>query len=116
MKVLTIIVSVLILIAVLIPGSNIPDVGMVGLDKLVHVCMFTVWAVAFRFDFPGIRTWVVFLCGVAFSLLTEVVQLFVEGRSFDFFDMIFDGLGLVIGLLIAKTVIKMINRLFRPKT
>lgn len=111
MKFLTLIVSVLILIAVLIPGSNIPDVNLVGVDKIVHICMFSAWAVAMRFDFPGIKPWLVFILGMLFSLFTEVVQLFAEGRSFDLYDMVSDAVGLVVGLLLAKPVIKLINRI-----
>lgn len=115
MKILTFVVSILIMIAVLIPGSKIPDVNLIGIDKVVHLCMFSAWAVALRFDFPGVKPWIVFMLGMLFSLVTEVVQLFAEGRSFDLFDMVFDGIGLTIGLLIAKPVIKFMDRFFSPK-
>jgi len=115
MKLLTLIVSVLIMIAVLVPGSKIPDVNVVGVDKLVHICMFAAWAVALRFDFPNIRPWLVFVLGMVFSLLTEVVQLFAEGRTFDFYDILFDSLGLLIGLAVSRPVIKILHRLFRIK-
>jgi VanZ family protein len=104
------------MIAVLIPGSTIPDVRFVGVDKLVHISMFLAWAVAIRFDFQSVKPWLVFVLGIVFSALTEVVQLFTEGRSFDFFDMLFDGVGLLIGVLISKAVIKIIHRLFRLRT
>ena len=112
MKLPTFIVSVLIMIAVLIPGSKIPDVNVIGVDKLVHICMFAAWAVALRYDFPNIRPWLVFVLGMAFSFLTEVVQLFAEGRTFDFYDMLFDALGIFIGLALSRAVIKLVNRLF----
>jgi glycopeptide antibiotics resistance protein len=115
MKVLTLIVSLLILVAVLIPGSNIPNVNLVGVDKIVHICMFSAWAVAIRFDFPNSKKWVVLLAGMMFSLITEIVQLFAEGRSFDFFDMLFDGIGLMIGLVVAGPIIKLIHQVFGPK-
>ena len=115
MKFLTLIVSVLIMIAVLIPGSKIPEVNVVGVDKLVHICMFSAWAVALRFDFHTLKPLRVFMFGMIFSVLTEVVQLFAEGRSFDVYDMVFDGIGLFIGLLIANPVIKLLDRLFRIK-
>lgn len=113
MKLFTLIVSVLIMIAVLIPGSNIPDVDVVGVDKLVHICMFAAWAIALRFDFPKAPLWLVFVLGMMFSFLTEVVQLFAEGRTFDFYDMLFDALGLLIGLTLSRFAIRLINRLFR---
>ena len=116
MKVLTLIVSILILIAVLIPGSQIPDVNVIGVDKVVHICMFTAWAVALRFDFPNLKIWLVFALGMVFSVVTEVVQIFAEGRTFDLYDMIFDAIGLSIGLAISKPVIKLLNRLFRIRS
>jgi VanZ family protein len=115
MKFITLIVSVLIMVAVLIPGSKIPDVSFVGVDKIVHICMFSAWAVAMRFDFRSIKPWRIIVLGMMFSLLTEVVQIFAEGRSFDFYDMIFDGIGLIIGLLVAKPIVKLIDNLFRLK-
>ena len=51
MKYATLTVSILIIIAVLIPGSNLPDVNIGGYDKLIHIGMFFTWALAVRFDF-----------------------------------------------------------------
>jgi VanZ family protein len=112
MKYPTIIISVLIIVAVLIPGSNLPDVSMVGFDKIVHIAMFTLWALAVRYDFnsPSFNAFIVFLLGVCFSVLTEALQLMVEGRSFDLYDMIADGTGLLLGLLISGWVLKLLRR------
>jgi VanZ family protein len=115
MKVLTFVVSILIIIAVLIPGSNIPSVSFAGVDKFVHITMFASWAVAIAFDFRTVKPWIIFLLGLLFSLITEILQLFVEGRSFDFYDMIADGAGLILGLLLAKPFIKIMSRLFGQK-
>ena len=103
----SIIVSVLIIIAVLIPGPNLPDVSIGGFDKVIHVVMFLTWAIAVRFDFRSrsFSAWVVFLTGIVFSLLTEILQRLVEGRSFDIYDMAADAVGLLIGLLIGKKVL-----------
>ncbi|HEY0653159.1 MAG TPA: VanZ family protein [Chryseosolibacter sp.] len=116
MKVLTIIVSILIIIAVLIPGSNIPEVDMVGVDKFVHIAMFSAWAIAVRYDFPRIKPWIVFIFGVGFSLFTEILQLFIEGRSFDLYDMIADGAGLLLGLLLTPVATKILNQIFTSRS
>lgn len=113
MKILTIIVSILIVIAVLIPGSNIPNVDFIGFDKFVHIAMFASWAVAVRYDYRSLRPWVVFIFGLAFSLFTEILQLFVEGRSFDLYDMVADSAGLLMGLLVAPMLIKLLTKVFR---
>ena len=113
MKYATLLASTLIIIAVLIPGSNLPDVGMGGFDKLVHIGMFTVWAVAIRYDFNSDRFPFVlaFLAGLTFSVFTEVLQLMVEGRSFDVYDMAADAVGLLLGLMVSGMVLKVVNRL-----
>lgn len=112
MKYATAVVSILIIIAVLIPGSNLPDVGMGGFDKIVHIGMFTVWAWAIRWDFQSEKFpyAIVFVTGLLFSLLTEVLQLLVEGRSFDIYDMAADMIGLALGLLTSGLMKRLVNR------
>lgn len=112
MKYLTLVVSTLIIIAVLIPGSNIPDVKIVGVDKIVHIGMFAALSVSLRFDFPHLRWWHILAIGIIFSFLTEVLQLLTEDRSFDLYDMVSDAIGLALGLLVAKPFVKILNRLF----
>ena len=112
MKYATLLVSTLIIIAVLIPGSKVPDVRIGGIDKLVHIGMFALWAVAVRFDFNS-RSFpvvLVFLAGLLFSFITEVLQLLVEGRTFDLYDMAADAIGLVLGLLVSGRVLKIVKK------
>jgi VanZ family protein len=108
MRYATIVVSVLIVIAVLIPGRDLPDVKIGGYDKLIHMIMFATWAVAIRYDLDTkrFRYLLAFLLGLAFSALTEVLQLLVEGRSFDIYDMAADVAGLIVGLLVSRQVVK----------
>ena len=108
----TIVVSVLIIIAVLIPGNNIPDPGIGGLDKFVHIGMFTTWTIAVIYDFnpQRIQFLFVFIAGTTFSLLTEVLQILVEGRSFDLYDIFADFAGLVLGFLVSGPIIRFIRQ------
>jgi VanZ family protein len=112
MKFATLTVSTLIVIAVLIPGSNIPDVDILGIDKLVHFIMFVCWTVAVRYDFNQkvFRYWLAFLCGVFFSLATEIVQILVEGRTFDPYDVVADLVGIIVGLMIGGWIVRIVNR------
>lgn len=115
MKFTTVIVSILIIIAVLIPGGDLPDVNIGGYDKLIHMVMFAAWAVAIRFDFdrtpfPYARF---FALGVIFSAVSEILQLLVEGRSVDLYDMLADTAGLVIGFVVSGPVVKVLNKVFR---
>jgi VanZ family protein len=114
MKYITLLVSALIIIAVLIPGRDLPDVSIGSYDKLIHMAMFATWAVAVRYDFKDrFSLSMIFGAGLLFSLLTEVLQLLVEGRSFDLYDMAADAIGLIVGLLVSGVLLKLIDRLFK---
>ncbi|MEX1240714.1 MAG: VanZ family protein [Cyclobacteriaceae bacterium] len=115
MKYATVAASLLIIIAVLIPGRDLRDVNIGGYDKLIHVAMFAVWAVAVRYDFDNrpFNFPVAFIAGISFSALTEILQLFVEGRSFDTYDMLADAVGLIIGLWISRPLLNLIERIRR---
>ena len=107
----TILVTVLILIAVLIPGPSIPDIAdnILGFDKVIHFCMFYVWSIAIRFDFQKNFKWpLTWLTGASFGVLTEILQLFAEDRTFDYFDMLADAIGVSIGLLTGAFVLRKI--------
>lgn len=111
MRYATLIVSVLILVAVLIPGRDLPDVKIGGYDKFIHLLMFATWGIAVRFDFnrTPFRFGLFFLLGIAFGALSEVLQILVEGRSVDIFDMLADVVGLIIGLWVSGPVVRWIN-------
>lgn len=115
MKYATVIVSALIIIAVLIPGRDLPDIHIGGYDKFVHMLMFATWAVAVRFDFnhTPFRFGLFFLLGIAFSAMSEVLQILVEGRSVDIYDLLADAVGLLVGLSISGPVVKWINGILR---
>ena len=103
---LTIIVVSLILVAILLPASALPDApGIPGLDKLAHFTMFIALAVAVRFDFGlGSRRRLVlaFSAALAFSALTEALQLLADGRSAELLDMFADIAGFAAGLAVRR--------------
>jgi VanZ family protein len=104
--------TLLILVAVLLPGSQVPDVGITGIDKLAHITLFGIWITAVRYDFQNEFNWLWALAvGLGFSVLTEVLQILVEGRTFDLTDIVADMVGLVLGLFAGKLVIKWLNRI-----
>jgi len=103
----TIAVTVLILVAVLLPGSNIPDVRVFGIDKLAHLVLFSLWMVAVRHDWgPRFHGFWAVAVGLLFSIGTEFLQILVEGRTFDGWDIFFDGLGLLTGWALASWVLR----------
>jgi VanZ family protein len=109
----TIFISALILIAVLIPGPNLPDINLFfGFDKFVHLSMFGAWALAFRYDSrrSPFSFLIAFTAGMSFSLVTEILQLFVEERSFDLADLLADAVGLIIGLVVSSLAFRLLKR------
>lgn len=101
---LTLLATILILIAILMPASDVPSVGIPNIDKLVHFGMFGTLALCYygEYVFKNKRlpkftgSWM----GLEiFALLTEVMQLFVEGRSCDGIDWIADSIG-ILGVII----------------
>lgn len=119
MKYATLLVSLLIIIAVLVPGGNLPDVSIGGYDKLIHLLMFLGWALVVQYDFgttPFSRRLLYFISGIFFSILTEVLQTMVEGRSFDIYDMIADIAGLILGLLIGPPMVRWVKKLVHGST
>lgn len=109
---LTLIVSVVILIALLLPGDSLPDVGSGGLDKFVHFAMFATWAVAVRYDldrnpFPFL---LILVAGISFGVLSELLQVWVDRRTVDFYDMAADAVGVIAGLLISGPIVRFIKR------
>jgi len=100
-----IIVTIVILIVVSIPGRSIPRFGFNGLDKTAHLLFFCTWSLSVQFGFTTRSRWRwILFAGIIFGLITEVIQIFVKERSFDFFDVLFDTFGLMVAAWIGPTV------------
>jgi VanZ family protein len=92
----------LIFIESAIPGENIPDVPIFSQDKLIHFGIYLVLAyLVYRALFRQLRyPWLqsralmaTLLVVALFGASDEFHQLFVPGRSCDFFDWTADTLG-----------------------
>jgi len=109
----TILVTALILVAVLLPGSSMPDSpGIPGFDKMVHFVMFLMLAVAMHCDFKlegKRRLMTALFIGLAFSALTEALQLLVDGRASELLDMLADAAGFIVGLFFRRTLTKVLG-------
>ena len=109
-------ITILILLAVLMPGSNVPSVEIVGLDKAVHFILFFIWSLALRNDFSATFNWKLALCaGAVFCVSTEIAQLFVAGRTFEGWDVFFGVLGLLFGLSTGKFQLRLLKAIFKNK-
>jgi len=96
-----------ILIAILMPGSDVPSVGIPNIDKVIHFSMFAVLMGCFAWEYCTanltLPKWYIgILWPIAFAGLTERIQLYVPGRSCDIKDFICDSLGIVCMALCLK--------------
>lgn len=92
----------------LIPGNSIPQAGFIvpHLDKLVHLAMFAILSfltlsnLRSKRKFTGLKEIVmVVLFSSGIGLVLELVQeLFIKGRYFDWWDVVANTIGAIIGV------------------
>lgn len=101
--------SIIILLATLTPGEQLPKTpDVIGFDKLIHVGLFLI--LTFLWNRVGnkekyleivkkkiITNYLVF--GIVFAILVEYLQIYVPNRSFDYWDMIANLSGGTIGTI-----------------
>lgn len=97
--------TLLILLACLIPGREVPDVQVPLADKWVHFVLFAafsfLWICTFRRT--GLKAGlIVGLLSVLFGYVVELLQGsgITEGRSYDLYDVLADGIGGLLGLAV----------------
>ncbi|WP_457652902.1 VanZ family protein [Rhodocaloribacter sp.] len=96
-----------IVVALSIPGESLPDVPVLGFDKLVHLAIFAVfgwlWMAALEAPLRA-RTWGVLAAGLLFAALSEVYQgTLIPGRIGDVYDAVANALGLVAAVLVYRS-------------
>lgn len=101
-KYLAFAVTFFILITCSWPGKEIPQV--VGLhDKLSHFLAFGVWAICWQGAF-GKYLQTIFI-GILYGVFIEFWQAMLPEsfhRSFDWYDALADGIGVMIGIILWK--------------
>lgn len=92
---------VIILIVTLTPGNG----KFAGnyLDKVAHFLIFFNLGIQISSCFKN-RTNLIFaiMAGIAFGVLTEVIQQFIPGRNFEVLDILADSLGVILGVLLYR--------------
>jgi VanZ family protein len=92
-----IVVTIIIFVVVSIPGPKLPPSGFSGMDKLAHFLFFGTWSLSAQFSFTVKHRWRwILVVGIGFGITTEIIQLFVKDRSFEWLDVGFDALGLIL--------------------
>jgi VanZ family protein len=91
-----------------LPGSALPKenwFGRIHLDKWIHVSLFSILVFIFSFAFrifkPSAQV-LLFISALLYGTVIEWVQdRFIQNRGFDVYDILADGAGAVLGLLLA---------------
>ena len=102
--------SALIIILSVIPNDGLSKMGIDNSgfrwDYLEHLSVFILFSVLYllwrKDDTVKKRVAGLIIIGVLFAACTELFQLFVESRSFNYLDLLFNLAGLLIGMLIMK--------------
>ncbi len=103
--------SILIFFFSIIPGDNLVKLGnedsVFRWDYLEHFAVFSLFAILFLLWLRNSSTKKVFIAllivGISFASFTELIQLFIESRSFNYIDLLFNIAGLHSGYFIIKT-------------
>lgn len=84
-----------------------PRAFTTGWDKLNHASAFAALALSARLAFPAARAagWRIAVALLAYGALIEIVQLFVPGRESEWADLLGDGVGVGIGMVLATWVL-----------
>ncbi len=100
----------------LMPERLVPDFQFRGEDKLVHVCMYlglTILACwTFNAEKNHVRVPLIVLIIVLFGILMEIFQFEMKwGRSFEWFDILANSLGVIFGTVLFLFFSKKMGRM-----
>ena len=89
--------TLLIFVACVWPGEKMPEGPITGFDKLVHVLMFTSFTTLWLCNYPH-KILMIVTIGFFYGFGLEVCQqLMPFDRTFDWWDVLADTVGLVVG-------------------
>jgi VanZ family protein len=81
-----------------------PDVITTGFDKFEHIAAFIVFTFLMYFSFNKVNYITIFLTGLGYGILIEIIQHFLPYRVADVMDIIANIIGLLTGLLMIKII------------
>ena len=102
----------LILIGSSIPGKSVPTVFALTWDKLLHLIEYFFLGIlgyrayANRYKYTRI---IISVFGIVFGCIDEIWQSFIPGRYPSYYDVIADGIGVILGV----NTISMIKKQFK---
>lgn len=111
----TLAVVVLILIAILMPGDSVPEVGIPGVDKVIHFGMFFTLTIVFYIEYlwnnNKLPIWYyAFAVIFIFASSTEIMQFFAVDRSMDMLDLSADTLGIFGGIILTTIYVRWLGK------
>ena len=91
----------MVLFATLTPLDGIEPIGWEFADKAIHLGIFLLLTFLLYLAYPEISRWNIALLMIFYGLLIEILQHILPlGRSFDWYDWVFDIIGVLIGFAI----------------
>lgn len=103
--------TLLITAALLTPTTGYPKIEIPFTDKMVHLIinagLFVVWAIyVFSGKTKATKTYTIpllFFCTLLYGILIEIIQgSYISTRGADFFDVVANVCGLILGSLVVK--------------
>ena len=99
----------LILIGSSIPGKSVPTAFAFTWDKLLHVIEYFFLGVlgyrAYENKYKYI-TIMISMFGIIFGCIDEIFQSFIPGRNPSYYDVIADGIGVILGVITIRIIKK----------
>ncbi len=100
---------ILILIGSSIPGKSVPTFFAFTWDKLLHVIEYFLLGVLGYRAFDSKRKYLaitVSIFGILFGCIDEIWQSFTPGRHPSYYDVIADGIGVILGVITIRMIEK----------
>lgn len=107
-----ILLTIIVLALTLMPADMLSQNKIFSYDKIGHLLMFGSWTflIGLYHSISGTgntNLWVIFLSGLLFGALIEVLQYSVPSlnRHADVYDVVFDALGCLFAVFLLKLII-----------
>ncbi len=109
--ILSMIYLCIIVLLSLLPPNDVPQIPLfVGADKIIHTLMYAglTWFICWMINAEKKQLWyyLTSLLSISWGVFMELCQLNMHlGRSFDYFDILGNSIGTLLGLLIYIAII-----------
>lgn len=89
------------LFATLTPLDDVEPLEWESADKAIHLVIFMILTLLFYLAYPNMSRWRILSWMISYGLIIEILQHILPlGRSFDWYDWLFDVFGVIIGYVV----------------